>query len=143
MSESGRPRALGWLSLPSSARKYVILGVICALGAGLAAFLFLETAHTEYSLSEAAFRGTFTSSMSDFAVFMTGQLRAIRAVADSLATHGSLPDFQTTSRVRSPSHFIFKFRLDYTVIKARGVCGEGLAAVSAPLCPFRPVRPTL
>lgn len=77
----------------------VILCTICALGAALAAFLFVETANTEYSLAEAAFRGAFTSVMSNFAVFMTGQLRAIRGVADGLSTHGTIPDYATFNRV--------------------------------------------
>lgn len=86
-------------SVCSNPRNPIILVTIAALGIGLAVFLFLETATTERSLSEAAFRGAFVSVMASFQVYMTGQLKAVRAVADSLATHGSMPNYAVFARV--------------------------------------------
>lgn len=85
--------------LSIAARNAIILTTIASMGIGLAVFLFVDTATTEHSLSEAAFRGAFTSVMASFEVFLVGQLRAIRAVADSVATHGSMPSFATFDRV--------------------------------------------
>lgn len=62
----------------------VIFVIVAAVGTGFALFLWRDAKASEFDLSKQSFRASYTSMLETFESFITGQLRAIKAIADGV-----------------------------------------------------------
>ena len=79
-------------------RVAVLLGV-AGVVAGVTAYLYLQMVKYENNVADSAFKGRFESYGPEFVAYWTGLLRGLRAVADGLSSHGTLPSSATFVRV--------------------------------------------
>lgn len=72
---------------------------LAALGTVATTLLFLDVSSSELSLSKEQFKGTFTSSLTAFSLFMVGQLRGACAMADALSVAPAFPNVANLTKV--------------------------------------------
>ena len=71
--------------------KVLIVFAIGAVGTGLTALFYTATVANENDVARSTVKATFNTFLDSFQSFTLSQMRSIRAVADAMSTHGSLP----------------------------------------------------
>ena len=104
------------LPMKTTLSRLAVVAAIVAAGCVLSGFFYTELSANEASLSRESFRGAFSYVQKSITNYFVSQIRAIRAVADSVKSHGTLPSQDTFALVRE-------------VCPRDGACGNDGASV--------------